>query len=135
MSRSTSVSPSLADRLQRALRLGGGALEELTGATPVDTRDTLLALLAIYDLHTAPAARVGPAARWQHHPAVAYLKTDLEDAFLAILDSADSQVSVNLDDAPAALRSLAHVDLVPDIYDWIADDASLDELVEFLTLE
>ena len=42
-------------------------------------RRALVTLLTIYDLHTAPIARLGPAVWWQHHPGLAALKLGLEE--------------------------------------------------------
>ena len=98
-------------------------------------RDPLLTLLTIYDLHTAPVGHLGDAARWQHHPAVATLKWVLEEQLVAHLDGADFQASVNTDDAIGAIRALARIDQVPEVYEWVAEEASLEDLVEFLALE
>jgi hypothetical protein len=127
----TPISRSLADRLARALRGGGPALDELHGAEPLDDRDRLLALQQIHDLHLGDLDRVGPAARWQHHPVVAELKGRLEAAVLADLD-ADVEPGV---DAVAAMRATARQDLIPEVYDWLAAEATWDQLVEFLALE
>jgi hypothetical protein len=123
----------LADRLQRALRVGGDTLHTLSGADPIDDRDAVTTLLQIYDLHTGPLERVGPAVRFQHHPAVADLKLRLEDGFMGVLAESED-VDADIDVVPA-LRRLARFDLVPDIYTWIAEDATFDELVAFLALE
>src|SRR4051812_23245299 len=130
-----SPTTSLAERTHRALRLGGDALDGLAGSEPLDRRDTLATLLTIYDLHTAPIDQVGPAVRWQHHPGLAALKVKLEADLVAALDGATPPAAVDDTNAPGALRALAHVDLVPDVYRWVADDASYTELVDFLNLE
>ena len=97
-------------------------------------RDALLTLLAIYDLHTAPLDRIKAAAQWQHHPTIAAVKGALEDILIADLDNAIID-DVDRTDAVAALRALAHADLVPEVYEWAANDATLSELIEFLALE
>ena len=129
----------LHDRLHAALRDGDDALDALDAADdtePVDHRDALLTLLAIHDLHVAPLDRLGRRARWQHHPTVAALKSALEARVLVDLAARDTQDHAELpDDAVAAMRSLAATDLVHPIYHWVANDATLDELVAFLALE
>ena len=128
--------PTLTLRLDAALLAGSEALDALVGAEPVDRRDALLALLAIHDLHTAPIDRLGDRVRWQHHPAVAALKWRLEREVLEWLDAADAAVDWELAEEPvAALRALGVRGLVPAVYEWLADDATDDELVDFLTLE
>ena len=99
-------------------------------------RDDLLKLLDVHDLHLAPLDRLGGRERLQHHPATAELKWRLEEEFIADLEQADAACSWNLPaDAVAAMRALAARDLVPDVYRWVAEDASRDDLVEFLALE
>lgn len=131
---------TLSRRLQQALLAGPDALDALISddrpPMPVDRRDALLALLAIHDLHLAPIDKLGRRARWQHHPAIAALKTSLESALLVELSALDTETHADLpDDAVAAMRALAATDLVPPIYDWVAAAASYDELIAFLTLE
>ena len=136
----------LADRLVDALADPTGAvLETLAGAEPVDRRDRVLALLTVYDLHTAPLEVVGAAARHQHHPAVAALKGRLEASWLAELDAAweaqDRFHSSWSDEADpvarvvADMRALAATDRLPAAYRWLAKTATWDELVRFLALE
>jgi hypothetical protein len=128
--------PTLSLRLDAALLEGGSALDALHDAEPVDDRDALLALLTIHDLHTAPIDRLGEKVRWQHHPAVAALKCRLEERFVARLEADDADAGWDLpDDAVAAMRRIARRDLVPDVYEWVADEAPLDDLVEYLSLE
>jgi hypothetical protein len=130
-----SPTTSLTERTRRALRLGGHALDGLVDTEPLDRRDALLTLLEIYDLHTAPIDRIGPTVRWQHHPAIADVKGRLEELLVDDLDAASQDVAVDDADAPAALRALARLDLVPPVYRWVAEEATLSELVEFLALE
>ena len=100
-------------------------------------RDDLLALLEVHDLHLAPLDRLNGAERWQHHPDMAERKWRLECAFVEDLERRDAAQGWDLpdDDAVATLRAIAARDLVPDVYRWLADEATLDELVEFLALE
>jgi hypothetical protein len=136
----------LADRLVDALADPTGAvLATLPGAEPADRRDRFLTLLAVYDLHTAPLDVVGAAARHQHAPAVADLKSRLEACWLTELEAAWQQAGAlgqaAPDDADAvprvvsAMRAVAAKDRLPAAYRWLAKDASWEEAVQFLTLE
>jgi hypothetical protein len=128
------VPPTLTLRLETALL--SGALDELADAEPVDRRDLLLALLAIHDLHTAPLDALGEKVRWQHHPAISALKWRLEERLLAWFDEQDAAAGWDLPADPvAAMRMLGRKDLVPEVYEWLATDATYDELVAFLTVE
>ncbi len=130
----------LADLLEDALDQGPAALDALLGAEPVDLRDRFLVLLAIYDLHTAPLDVVGERARHQGHPVVAELKDRLERAWLIELDR-DWQDAGHLSEATtqdrvvSAMRAVAAKDRLPHVYKWLAQEASWEELVEFLALE
>lgn len=126
----------LADRLMLALRAGGSALDELATARPANHRDALLAVAAIHDLHCAPLESVGDAARWQHHPGVSALKLSLEQSLLERWEQMDDDAGWDVPDDPvAAMRVVARVDLVPEVYDWLAEQATYDEIVAFLALE
>ncbi len=126
----------LSPHLDAALVAGDGALDALIGAEPVDRRDLVLSLLSVHDVHLAPIERLGTKVRWQHHPALATLKYRLETAYLSELEGADAATAWDLPgDAVAAMRVLGRADLVPDIYRWVAEEADIDELVEFLALE
>ena len=130
------MSPTLSLRLDAALLAGSDALDDLAGSTPVDRRDALLTLLAIHDLHTASVDVLGDRVRWQHHPAVARLKWQLEQPFVAWLEAEDAGVDWDLPAEPvAAMRKLGARGLVPEVYGWLAEEATHDELVAFLTLE
>lgn len=132
----TTIPRSLVEKLERALRTGEDALSAVADAQPVDERDRLLTLQVIHDLHVGDIDRVGDAVRWQHHPAVAALKTRLEHAVLDQLDSMiEGDAAEGDDDAVATMRAVARQDLVPRIYEWVATDAAWDELVAFLALE
>jgi hypothetical protein len=88
----------------------------------------------VHDLHTAPVDDLGGTERWQHHPAVAALKWRLEEAFVAELEAGE-QPAPRSSDPAAAMRALAASDLVPPVYEWLAEAADFDELVDYLTLE
>jgi hypothetical protein len=135
-SHSGGAATPLADDLGAAL-LGSdpAALDALACRRPHDHRDRLTTLTRIYDLHTAPLERVGPAARWQHHPAVAALKQTCESQWLAELE----QLPLPDDLADAhpveAMRALAARDRLPAVYKWLARTATWPEVVRFLALE
>jgi hypothetical protein len=103
-------------------------------------RDRFLALLEIYDLHTAPLAMLGDAARMQGHPAVAEQKYALEADWMAELELAWIEAgalseSTDPDRVVKAMRAVAAHDRLPAAYQWVAKQASWPELVDFLALE
>jgi hypothetical protein len=114
---------TLADRL-------AGTLGEHPDA--LDHRAALAALLDIHALHLAPLDEIAGAEHLQHHPRVAALKGRLEARFRTRLDEPTSEV---VEDAAEAMRRLAHEEMVPSIYDWLAETATRDELVEFVSYE
>jgi len=131
---------ALQEQLAEALTGNGRALAALPGASSVDRRDEFLTLLAVYDLHTAPLEQVGDAARFQHHPAVAAVKSRLEAGWLeqlelAWLGAGHLAEASTAERAVTAMRSVAARDRLPAAYKWLAKDASWPELVEFLALE
>ncbi|MDQ1748673.1 MAG: hypothetical protein QOD07_2936 [Frankiaceae bacterium] len=130
------TSTPLADDLGAALQHDDPvALEALASRQPDGERDRYTTLLRIYDLHTAPLDRVGPAARWQHHPAVAALKQTCESAWLAELEKVELPADLAGADAVDAMRALAARDRLPIVYKWLARTATWDEVVHFLALE
>ena len=64
---------------------------------------------------------------------MAQIKLVLERRFRARLGG-DDPVSV-ADDVTEAFRAIAHEDMVPSVYDWLAGAADRADLVEFLALE
>jgi len=128
---------SLSARLERALRLGEPALSPLADAAPDDERDALQAMMAIHDLHMGSIDRLGDTVRWQHHPAVAALKGRLEAGFLADLPVDTVREDEIADPAAtvAAMRRTGRDGVLPEVYDWIATEASWDEIVRFLAVE
>ena len=126
------VTTPLADALEDAFATCDE--QELTAALeihPVGRRDAALALSQLHDLHLAPVHELGERVRFQHHPAVAALKYRLEEAFLTRMPTTGAPTG----DAVAGMRKVAAVDLVPSVYDWIADEATLDEVRAYLSLE
>src|SRR3954451_2819059 len=128
----------LADALRAALRDDQG-LDALAAAVPAGSADRFTTLMTIYELHTAPLPVVGSAARYQHHPVVAALKTRCEDEWVAELMTLPLPGAVaealQCDGALAAMRVLAGRDRIPPVYKWLARTAEWDDVVTFLALE
>jgi hypothetical protein len=128
--------PALAPTLRAILRTDPqdhSEMEALRETGPASWRDTLETLLEIHALHVAPLEVLDGAEQWQHHPEIGRLKLRLEAAFRDRLDRRCPPVAV--DDAVAELRKVATELLVPAIYDWLAGEATIDELVRFIALE
>jgi hypothetical protein len=109
-------------------------------AEPADRRDRFLALLQVYDLHSAPLSSLGDAARFQHHPDVAALKTRLEAPWLEELEQSWSAFEPEADPSTAAgivdcLRGIAVQDRLPPAYRWLARTADWQQVTTFLALE
>jgi Iron-containing redox enzyme len=111
----------LPERLRRALH----------EVDSLDRRSALATLLDVHALHLAPLPTLDGAEHWQHDPRVAALKLRLEAQLLQRLD----EPCVGVDDVVAAMQHLAHDELVPPIYDWLAEEATTEELVEFVSYE
>jgi hypothetical protein len=131
----TTFSDRLSTQLTAALDTGGRDLDVLGSAGPADERDRFETLLTIYDLHHAPLDRIGPRARWQHHPVVAAIKNRCESEWLAELELLPVPAEAAAEDPATALRAMAARDRLPEIYRWLARDADRDDLVTFLALE
>ena len=99
------------------------------------SRDLLLTLLNIYDLHRAPVEKLGDAARWQHHPAISALKQSCEKTWLAELESLELPDDIDDTDPLDAMRALAARDRLPHVYKWLAREADWSQVVRFLALE
>jgi hypothetical protein len=126
----------LANHLRAALGGDRVALASLPDAAPADERDALLALLAVHDLHLAPIDGLGGTERFQHHPAVAAVRWRLETDLLVWLGDVDNSAGWVLPtDAVAAMRTVGRAGAVPDVYRWVASEATLDEARAFLALE
>jgi hypothetical protein len=117
----------LAPRLRAALSADERELDELS------TREAVATLLDVYALHLAPIDTLGGAEQWQHEPRVAQIKLVLERQFRARLGGDDPAPVA--DDVTEAFRAIAHEEMVPAVYDWLAGAADRADLVEFLTLE
>ena len=114
-------------------------LAALARVEPVDDRDAAISLLAVHDVHVGPLRDVGDAARLQHHPALAALKWRLDERFLdrlRRLDRSDGpRLTTRPDDAVGAMRAIAAIDRIPRVYEWLAEEATLEEAVEYLSAE
>lgn len=134
------TSTDLSSTLTAALGSGPAALDALHVIAPEDRRDRFLTLLSVYDLHTAPLETVGDAARFQHHPAVAELKSRLEAEWLTELEAAWAEAghlteAVGADQVVKAMRAVAARDRLPAAYRWLAKTADWQQVVDFLALE
>jgi hypothetical protein len=98
------------------------------------TRERLLEMLDVHDLHLAPIDELGDRARLQHHPVTAARKFELDEWFVAHLDALPCP-DVERPDAVASMRARARVDLVPPVYEWLAEEATLEQTVEYLSVE
>jgi hypothetical protein len=99
----------------------------------MDTAD-ILRLLDVHDLHVAPIDTLGARAELQHHPDTAATKWKLDHALIEHLDALPAP-EVAAVDAVGAMRTLAHVDLVPAVYEWLAEGATLEQARTYLELE
>jgi hypothetical protein len=126
----------LADTVTCALAVDDETrLASLAEARPHNRRDRFATLLALYELHTAPLETLGDRARHQHHPALASLKARCEADWLAELEALPLPDGIDPYDAPDAMRALAARDRLPDVYKWVAKQASWEDIVTFLALE
>jgi hypothetical protein len=133
--RSTDARTPLADAIALAVASGSDSdLAELWGLADGGSRDRLRSLLQIYDLHTAPIGDLGDAVRWQHHPAIAAIKSACEQAWLDDLAALPTPTDLP-DDIVGALRTVAARNRRPGVYQWIARDATAGDIAEFLSWE
>jgi hypothetical protein len=102
---------------------------------PVNARDVFLSLLPVYDLWTAPLSDLDGREIHQGNPALIGIKAELDAWFVARLDERCPPATVDPDDAVASMRRLATPNLVPPVYDWLAEEASWTQLVHYLALE
>src|SRR3954452_23480308 len=94
----------------------------------------ILKLLEVHDLHLLPLEALGERAELQHHPDTASTKWRLDHELIEHLD-AISDIDVPAIDAVAAMRKLGRIDLVPSVYEWLAEEATLDQTRAFLVIE
>jgi len=127
---------ALTPLLRHALSGNAEGLPGLVAYPCDDTRDQLSALIEIHALHTAPLPTLHGAEWLQHDPSVAALKARLEQQVLERLERDDQPpASSPLADPVAAMRTIARRDAVPPVYEWLAHDASFDQVVEFIAIE
>ncbi len=117
--------PTLTDRIREAL---------LVHPDSLDHREAMTTLLDVHALHVAPLTDLDGAEHWQHHPRVAALKTRLEERLRARLDEPDLD-NTDIDDSIDEFRRLARAELVPPVYDWLAEAATREQLDEFIAFE
>lgn len=127
----------LGDVFTEALTTGDdAALAASSAGEPLDEHDALVTLLAIHDLWMAPLWVTRGIERFQGHPAVAELKRRLEQDLIARLDARTGPTTLEEPSgAVAAMRRVAASDLVPTVYRWLAQDATWEQLVDFLAVE
>jgi len=115
---------------------GDRELRALADELPTSPADRFRCLREVYRLHFAPLHEVGSAARWQHHPVVAELKSRCEAAWITELDaSVEVPALPTPGDVVPALRRLAAADRLPPLYRWLARDADREQLDQFLRWE
>jgi hypothetical protein len=130
------VHESVSDALGLALASGSERdVTRLGGLAVSDRRDRFLTLLQIYDLFIEPVQVLGEAARFQHHPAIAALKQRCEDDWLRELYAVPVSTAGDDDAVVSVIRAIAARDRLPEVYKWIARDASWDDVITFLALE
>jgi hypothetical protein len=126
----------LADALAAELAAGDSkGVERFADVQPANRRDRFATLLMIYDLHTAPIEQLGPNARLQHHPSLITLKQRCETQWIDELDRSLPAEPDSPEGTAAAMRALAARDRLPELYKWIAKDATWEQVVRFLALE
>lgn len=119
----------LTTRVERALRDGGPVPVALLGATPVDERDALFALLALQDATVGAAVR---GAAEMVSPVLTAVRGRLERDLVETLGTGPAR---RAGDPLSTLRVIAHAGAVPDVYQWAARTAAWRELVAFLAVE
>jgi hypothetical protein len=100
-----------------------------------DERDALTALLAIYDVWLAPRVRLDGREIHQSNPEIVRVKACLDSWFRERLDRTCPSPTPTPIDAVAEMRHIATSDLVPAVYEWLADEATWEQLVHYLALE
>jgi hypothetical protein len=120
----------LSERLDRALATG--RFDGLD-AGAADRRDRFTTLLRLYDLRLGDVSRLGDAARYAGHPALAALAWELENDWLHELFGLTDPLLGR--DVVSGMRALAARDRLPEAYEWLAARASWPEVVRFLALE
>lgn len=124
--------------LQLALMQGDPALDALD-LVPESWVEHLLTLNVVHDLHLAPIDGLRGTERHQHHPTVVALKAELEGGMLRGLcereQTEDWGADLDEGDPVAAIRALAARGRMPEVYPWLADEASPEQIARFLALE
>jgi len=102
-------------------------------ADPLSDQDLQLALYVCYELHYRGLP--GVAYEWEWEPSLLALRRDLEAAFEAALAAAVPQPSApdSPEEMDLALRAIAEADDGPSLSRHIERDASVVQMLEFLT--
>ncbi len=133
------VATPLHTRLARAMAADDDPTwDQLRADGALDERDELVTLMDLHDLWMAPITDLGGRERFQFHPTVVALKTELESRYLGRVRAAvrdDGLALVDGADAVAAMRRVGAAELVPEVYRWLADDATWPQIVDFLAHE
>ena len=137
--RSVEVTTPLHVRLDLAMTVDDADVwNDLHAAQAVDERDELVTLLDITDLWMAPVPSLAGRERFQFHPTVVSLKRDLEARYMSRVRAGVEDDGLALDtdqSAVAAMRRVGAAELVPDVYRWLADEATWEQIVDFLAHE
>lgn len=118
--------------------LDAGEVERLgrwVDRAPVDDRDRWLTMTALHELGRAPLPALGRRVLAHGHPATAALQRQLDLDHLERMRRRTAGARRDLPDGAAGVRRAASLDRVPEVYDWLAERASQDELVRFLAVE
>ena len=110
-------------------------LSHLAGVDPDSRRDRFLTLLEIYDLYSAAVQDLGDRAQYVSNPSVAAIKQRCESSWLVELDEPAVPQDIAEQNPLSAVRMLAVRDRLPEVYKWLAREASWDDVVQFLAIE
>lgn len=110
--------------------------DQLGHLSACDEHDELVTMLMIHDLWLEPLWVTAGRERFQTHPVVMQIKTRLETAYLHRLRLEVVEADwASEGDAVADIRRVSATELVPEVYRWLAEDASWPETVRFLAHE
>lgn len=127
---------SLHDELNAALDgRSARALVSCANRRPNDEADELRCLLELHDLWMAPLERLDGRERWQFDSSVAVMRSSFEQRLLERLAPRARRCADDLPSGVAGMRRVARLDMVPEVYRWLAEEASWTELISFLALE
>ncbi len=137
--RQVDVTTPLHVRLDLAMTVDDADVwNELRASHAVDERDELVTLLDLTDLWMAPVPTLGGRERFQFHPVVLELKRDLEARYMDRVRAGVEGDGLELAPGSTAVSAMRHVgaaELVPEVYRWLAEEASWEQIVDFLAHE